>query len=147
MRAGVLVVTVLVSANVAFAGRWTVNGSGECVREWTPSSLARGPLGMTNAITFPGRQLVGGGQAAYDEPSRSTAGRVILVPTLALLGLGSGIIEGGFVMGKGMADFVTGGAFDLVSDESADVSLSPMTPAFLASPVQTPTTDPCGRSR
>ena len=99
---------LLVSADVAVAGRWAVNGSGECVQEWTPSSLARGPLAMTNAVTFPGRQLVGGGAAAYDEPSRSTTERVILVPTLALLGLGSGTVEGVFVMGKGMADFVTG---------------------------------------
>jgi hypothetical protein len=40
---------------------------------------------------------------------------------------------------------VTGGAFDLVSDDSADVALTPMTPRFLEAPKQRPTTDPCGR--
>jgi hypothetical protein len=66
---------------------------------------------------------------------------------LALLGFGSGSIEGLFVMSVGMTDFLTGGAFDLVPDESADVSLAPMTPTFLAGLKQTPTTDPCGRPR
>jgi hypothetical protein len=141
------VVVLCASADVAVAGRWAVNDRGNCVQEWTPSSIVRGPLAMTNALTFPGRQLVGGGQVAYGEPSRSTGERILLVPTLALLGLGSGTMECLFVMGQGLADFLTGGAFDLVSDESADLSLAPMTPRFLQGLKQVPPTDPCGRPR
>jgi hypothetical protein len=147
IRAGLLVAVLLLSAEVAVAARWAVDAHGNCVHEWTPSSIARGPLAMANGLTFPGRQLVGGGQAAQGEPSRSTGERILLVPMLALLGFGSGSIEGLFVMSVGMTDFLTGGAFDLVPDESADVSLAPMTPTFLAGLKQTPTTDPCGRPR
>ena len=64
-----------------------------------------------------------------------------------LLGLGTGTIECLFVMTQGMADFLTGGAFDLVSDESTDLSLAPMTPTFLQPFKQAPATDPCGRPR
>jgi hypothetical protein len=147
IRAGILVVVLCASADVAVAGRWTVNEGGNCVQEWTPSSMARGPRAMTNALTLPGRQLVGGGQAAYGESSRSTGERILLVPTLALIGLGSGTTECLFVMSQGLADFITGGAFDLVSDESADLSLAPMTPRFLQGLKQAPPTDPCGRPR
>ena len=102
---------------------------------------------MVNALTLPARQLVGGGQAAYREPSRSTGERILLVPTLSLLGFGTGATECLVVMSQGVTDFLTGGAFDLVPDESADVSLAPMTPPFLEAIKQTPTTDPCGRRR
>jgi hypothetical protein len=142
-----LVAVLCASADVAVAGQWVVNERGSCVRQWTPSSIARGPLAMTNALTFPVRQLVGGGEAGWEEPSRSTGQRVLLTPTMALLGLGTGIAQCLFVMGQGLADFVTGGAFDLVSDESADLSLAPMKPPFLEAPRQVPTTDPCGRPR
>jgi hypothetical protein len=50
-------------------------------------------------------------------------------------------------MGEGLADFLTAGALDLVSDESAEVSLAPMTPPFLEALKQVPATDPCGRPR
>jgi hypothetical protein len=140
-------VVLCLSAEVAVAGRWVVEQGGRCVREWTPSSVARGPLAMVNALTLPGRQLVGGGQAAYREPSRSTGERILLVPTLSLLGFGTGATECLVVMSQGDTDFLTGGAFDLVPDESADVSLAPMTPPFLEAIKQTPTTDPCGRRR
>ena len=147
IRAGILVVVLCALADVANAGRWAVNERGDCVREWAPSSMVRGPLAMTNALTFPGRQFVGGGQAGYGEPSRSTAERIQLVPTLALLGLGTGTAECLFVMGLGLIDSVTGGAFDLVSDDSAELSLAPMTPRFHQGLEQAPPTDPCGRPR
>ena len=124
-----------------------MNERNTCVREWTPSSIARGPLAMTNALTFPGRQLVGGGQAAYEDTTSSTGVRILRTPTLALLGLGTGLAEGLFVMSQGMLDFLTGGVFDLVPDETAALSLAPMPPRFLESLKQRPTTDPCGRPR
>jgi hypothetical protein len=142
---GLLAIFLCTPAGHAVAGRWVVNDHGECVRQWTPGSIARGPLAMVNGLTMPVRQLIGGGENGASEPSRSTGERVLLAPTLALLGLGSGIGEGVFLLTMGMADFVTGGAFDLVSDESADVAMTPMTPRFLEAPKQRPTTDPCGR--
>src|SRR5262249_19605953 len=50
---GVLAIFLCTSTDRAVAGRWAVNDRGECVREWTPSSIGRGPLAMTNALTFP----------------------------------------------------------------------------------------------
>jgi hypothetical protein len=147
IRTCALVAVLCVSANVAVASRWVVNEGGDCVREWTPSSLARGPLAMTNALTFPVRQLIGGGQTVTQDPSAPTSKRILLVPLLSLLGLGTGTIECLFVMTQGMAEFVTGGAFGLVSDESADLSLAPMTPTFLTPYKPPPATDPCGRPR
>ena len=147
IRAGILVAVLFLSADVAVAGRWVVKDGGNCVREWTPSSIGRGPLAMVNALTFPGRQLIGGGQVGYQEPSRSTGERILLVPTLSLLGFGTGTVECVFVMGLGITDFLTGGAFDLVPDESVDLSLAPMTPPFLEGLKQSATTDPCGRPR
>jgi hypothetical protein len=147
IRTCALVAVLCLSADVAVAARWVVNEGGNCVHEWTPGSLARGPLAMTNALTFPVRQLVGGGQTVFREPSPPTSQRILLVPMLSLLGFGTGTIECLFVMSQGMADFLTGGAFDLVSDESADLSLAPMTPTFLEPMKQPPATDPCGRPR
>jgi len=147
IRAGVLVTLLFLSADVACAGRWVVKDGGNCVREWTPSSIGRGPLAMVNALTFPARQMVGGGQAAYQEPSRSTGERIVQVPILSMLGLATGTVECVVVMGLGITDFLTGGAFDLVPDESVDLSLAPMTPAFLKGLKQPATTDPCGRPR
>ncbi len=145
MRVGLLVIVLCVQADVALGARWVVNQYGNCVEEWTPSSIARGPLAMVNSLTFPARQLVGGGKIAVEEPSRSTAAKVLLAPTLALLGLGTGTVELVWVMSQGMADFLTGGAFDLVPEESAELSLTPMTPRFLEAPKPKPSTDPCGR--
>ena len=142
-----LAVALCAAADLARAGEWTVDAQGDCVRQWTPASLARGPLAMTNALTFPVRQLVGGGQAGADDSSGSIGARVLLTPTLALLGHGTGTAECVFVLGQGLAEFLTGGALDLVSDESADVSLAPMTPRFLTKPPPPPKTDPCGRPR
>jgi len=135
------------SSDVAVAGRWVVNQHGECVHEWTPSSLARGPLAIANALTFPVRQLVGGGQAAAENSARSAGEKVLLVPMTSLLGLGTGFVACLFVTGQGLVDLVTGGALDIVSDESASPSLAPMTPPFLETPKPAPTTDPCGRQR
>src|SRR5262249_29986497 len=109
LRSWTLVAVVCLSANVAGAGQWRLNERGECVREWTPSSLARGPLAMVNALTYPPRQLVGGGQAATAETSRSTGELILLTPTMALLGLGTGTMECVFVLGMGIADTITGG--------------------------------------
>jgi hypothetical protein len=145
IRAGVLVAILWFSADVAVAGRWVVNEHDTCVREWTPSSLARGPLAMTNSLTLPVRQLVGGGQAGYEDTLHSTGERIVRTPVLALLGFGTGMAECLFVMSQGLADFLTGGVFDLVPDESAELSLAPMTPRFLEPLKQRPTTDPCGR--
>ena len=147
ISAVLLAVALCASADLAEAGQWTVDAQGDCVRQWTPASLARGPLAMTNALTFPVRQLVGGGQAGADDSASSNAARVLLVPTLALLGFGTGTAECVIVLGQGLADFLTGGTLDLVSDESADVSLAPMTPRFLSAPTSPPKTDPCGRPR
>jgi len=147
ISAVLLVVALCASANLAVAGQWVVDAQGDCVQQWTPSSLGRGQLAMANALTFPVRQLVGGGQAGADDSVKSIGAKVLLVPTLALLGLGTGTAECVIVMSQGIADFVTGGALDLVSDESADVSLAPMTPRFLSTPPTPPKTDPCGRPR
>ena len=137
---------VCASADVAVAGRWVVKNT-ECVHEWTPSSLAQGPLAIANALTFPVRQLVGGGQAAAEDPARSTGEKLLLVPTMSALGLGTGLAACLVVTGQGLIDLVTGGALDIVSDESASPSLAPMTPPFLEAPKPAPTTDPCGRQR
>jgi hypothetical protein len=102
---------------------------------------------MTNALTFPVRQLIGGGQTVSRDSSSPTSGRILLVPLLSLLGFGTGTVECLFVMTQGMVELVTGGAFGLVSDESADLSFAPMTPTFLEPYKPAPATDPCGRPR
>jgi hypothetical protein len=124
-----------------------VSADGGCVREWTPASLARGPMAIVNGATMPVRQAVGGAQAGARDRSGSTLGRVVLVPALALTGFGAGAIEGIWLMGLGLADVVTGGYFALVPREVTEPSLAPMTPRFLEPPMQPPPTDPCGRPR
>ena len=140
-------VIVCASADVAVAGRWVVNQHGECIHEWTPSSLAQGPLAIVNALTFPVRQLVGGGRAAAEDSAHSAGEKVLRVPMVSALGLGTGFAACLFVTGQGLIDLVTGGALDIVSDESASPSLAPITPPFLEAPKPAPTTDPCGRQR
>ncbi|MGH7893753.1 MAG: hypothetical protein ACREQL_03745 [Candidatus Binatia bacterium] len=147
IRVTCLAVVLCALADGARAAQWVVNEADECVHVWSPSSIARGPLAMTNALTMPVRQLAGGAKVGYEDPTSSTGARILRVPALALLGLGTGTAEALFVMIQGLSDFLTGGYFDLVPDDVATPGLEPMTPRFLEPRRQAPPTDPCGRNR
>jgi hypothetical protein len=116
------------------------------VRRWTPSSLGNGPIAMVNGVTMPVRQMIGGGQAAVeDQAARPVVERVVRVPALSLIGLGTGTTEMLWLFGAGIADFLTGGYFELVPEDVTELSFAPMTPRFLEPLKQRPTTDRCGR--
>jgi hypothetical protein len=145
-RAGLLVLLVCGFASVAVASEWVVDANGKCVRRWTPSSLANGPIAMVNGLTMPVRQMIGGAQAGVeDQAARPVVERVVRVPALTLIGLGTGTTEMLWLFVAGTADFLTGGAFELVPEDVTQLSFAPMTPRFLEPLKQRPSTDRCGR--
>ena len=128
------------------AARWVVNERGDCVAEWTAGSLVRGPAAMLNALLVPFRSAAGGVQLALDDPAKGGVKRkVLLTPTLAIIGGGMGLVEAGVWLGTGLADTLTGGYFALAPEPATELSLAPVRPMF-APDNRRPTTDPCGRS-
>ena len=58
--AGLAVALVLgFSLDAGAADLWVRDGSGQCVKSWSPSSLARGPRAMLGALLLPFRSLAG----------------------------------------------------------------------------------------
>ena len=126
--------TALVCVLVARAASaaWVRNDAGECVREWTPASLARGPAAIVNAPLLPFRSAAGGALLAGSDrtPNPSWPHRILLPPLLTIVGGGMGLVEAGIWLGTGLADTITGGWFEIAPDEATHLAITPIAPAF-----------------
>jgi hypothetical protein len=116
----------------AASAAWVTNDAGECVREWTPASLARGPAAIVNAPLLPFRSAVGGALLAGSDrtPNPSWPHRILLPPLLTIVGGGMGLVEAGIWLGTGLADTITGGWFEIAPDEATHLAITPIAPAF-----------------
>src|SRR2546425_337769 len=121
--------TVVLRASGALAA-WVVNERGECVRGWTPASLVRGPAAILNAPPLPPRSGVGGGLAARDDRSPGVQGKILLPPTLAVVGGAMGLVESVIWFGTGLTDTATGGYFEIAPDKATQLGLEPVRPPF-----------------
>ena len=140
--------TVLLCVLVARAASaaWVTNEAGECVREWAPASLARGPAAIVNAPLLPFRSAVGGALLAGSDrtPNPSWPHRILLPPLLTIVGGGMGLVEAGIWLGTGLADTITGGWFEIAPDEATHLAITPIAPAFSDTrPARAPR---CGRA-
>jgi hypothetical protein len=109
---------------------WTVDERGDCVQQWVPGSLARGPTAVLNAPLAPFRSAAGGAQLALENPSRETRTQILLPPLLTLAGGGMGLIDTFVWAGTGLVDTATGGYFEIAPSEATELSLAPIRPAF-----------------
>jgi len=126
---------------------WVVNERGECVRAWTPASLVRGPAAMLNAPLLPLRSVVGGVLAARDDRSPGMQAKILLPPTLAVVGGAMGLVESVIWFGTGLTDTVTGGYFEIAPDEATRFAVGPVRPPFGGDGRRPPRewADRCGR--
>jgi hypothetical protein len=126
---------------------WVVNGEGDCVREWTPQSLARGPTAMLNAPLVPVRSAAGGVLLARTDrtPNPGLPRRILLPPLLAVVGGGMGLVETVVWLGTGLVDTVTGGYLEVAPEEATHLAVAPLAPAFSES--RAPAEPRCGGSR
>lgn len=99
-----LLLALSLSPSAAGADEWVVDDTGQCVRNWTPRSLARGPIAMTNGILLPFRSLAGG----------FTDGVVgaVMSPIGFFVGLGEGVIW----LTTGVFELLSGGAVGLAPE-------------------------------
>ncbi len=148
MRFGYVVLAMVVLRASGALAAWVVNERGECVREWTPASLARGPAVIVNAPLLPVRTAVGGVQVAREDKTPGMKGKVLLPPMLAIAGGGMGLAESLIWVGTGLVDTLTGGYFAVAPEEATELSVEPVRPAFLASTASPTgaTADRCGRA-
>ena len=137
---------VVLRASGALAA-WVVNERGECVRVWTPASLVRGPAAMVNTPLLPLRSAVGGVLVARDDRSPGMQGKILLPPTLAVVGGGIGLVESVIWLGTGLTDTATGGYFEMAPDEATRLGVEPVRPTFIAAAPRPPreSGDRCGR--
>jgi hypothetical protein len=147
----VLALGILCAATTATAA-WRVNSDGECVQVWTPVSLLRGPLAILNAPLWPLRCTAGPVEMVVsDPPSEWTGSSVfwagVAVPPLAVMSGFLGVSESAMILGTGIADTVTGGAYAITSEGATELSLYPVPMLFMEDPRHpgNPETDPCGR--
>jgi hypothetical protein len=130
----------------AASAAWVTNDAGDCVREWTPASLARGPAAIANAPLMPFRSAVGGALLAGSDrtPNPSWPRRILMPPLLTIAGGGMGLVEAGIWLGTGLADTLTGGWFEIAPEEATHLAITPVAPAFSdARPAPAPR---CGRA-
>ena len=145
LRVAALAVVVLQASGAPAA--WVVNERGECVRAWTPASLVRGPAAMLNAPLLPLRSAAGGVLVAREDRSPGMQGKILLPPTLAVVGGGIGLVESVIWLGTGLTDTATGGYFEMAPDEATRLGVEPVRPTFVASASRPPreSGDRCGR--
>jgi len=143
---GLALALIVLWARGALAA-WVVNERGECVRAWTPASLVRGPAAMLNAPLLPLRSAVGGVLVARDDRSPGMQGKILLPPTLAVVGGGIGLVESVIWLGTGLTDTATGGYFEMAPDEATRLGVEPVRPTFIAAAPRPPreSGDRCGR--
>jgi len=125
-----------------------VDERGDCVRAWTPTSLARGPAAIANAPLLPFRSAVGGAQVAGEDRSPGLRRKIMLTPLLTVGGAVMGVLESAIWLTTGLADTLTGGYFEIAPDEATTLSLAPQRPPFITEPVRESrsSSDRCGRS-
>jgi hypothetical protein len=100
--------TLLLVPAPARAGRWLREADGTCRYEWTPRSLARGPIAMGNGVLMPFRSLAGSASNGW------------LAGLLLPLGLMVGLAEGIAWTTVGAVETVSGGALALAPEGAAD---------------------------
>jgi len=112
---GALVVFALAATPaIGSADTWSESADGVCDRHWSAGSLARGPMGMTNALTLPFRTLWGG----VTEDLMSAA----LVP----LSFSVSLAEGSQLLAAGVLETASGGVLGLVPDTATELELDPV---------------------
>jgi hypothetical protein len=123
---------------------WVVNSRGECVEQWSPASMLRGPTAMLMAPTAPFRS--GAGVFAYETMQGNLA---FWGPVLAVLSGAVGVIHTGVWLGTGLADTLTGGYFAIAPYRATQLSLDPLIPPFVSEAqqhaIEAKRPDPCGR--
>src|SRR5262249_62083736 len=108
---GVLVVATLAILTVDGASErasaaWVVDSRGQCVEQWSPASMLRGPTAMLMAPTAPFRS--GAGVFAYE----TTEGKVgFWGPPVAVLAGVVGVIGTGVWLDPGFAETLSRGYF------------------------------------
>ena len=121
---------LLLAVQSGASAAWVVNERNECVRAWTPASLARGPAATLNAPLLPFRSAAGGFLVARDDRSPGLRAKILLAPLLTLGGGAMGLVESGIWLGAGLADTATGGYFELAPEAATELSLAPERPSF-----------------
>jgi hypothetical protein len=102
------IATLLLLPAPARAERWLRDADGVCRRQWTPRSLARGPLAMGNGVLMPFRSLAGAASGGW------------LAALLLPLGVMTGLAEGIAWTSVGAVETLSGGAFALAPEGAAD---------------------------
>jgi hypothetical protein len=115
-RLGAVLVSVLFLAapGAVLADDWVRDEAGRCQREWTPSSLARGPTAVVSGLLLPFRSLAGS----------FTGG--IPGALLSPLGLAVGTAEGIVWIFQGCAETLTGGSLGLAPHGATTLQLRPV---------------------
>ena len=130
---------VLVLAPTVAHAAWRRNERGECVRFWTPASLARGPIAILNAPLVPIRTEVGLIEWLVPDTKveRKLEDRMIVYgisyPLIVVFGgPAMGLFEALRWMSDGLGDVFTGGYFELASDEATQFSVAPLPPNLVS---------------
>jgi hypothetical protein len=149
---GALLVAALAILTVAGAAErvsaeWVVDAKGECVEQWSPASMLRGPTAMLMSPTAPFRSAAG--VFAYPEGWTTPGKFEFWGPVLAVLSGAAGVIDTCVWLGTGLVDTVTGGYFRIAPYRATQLSLDPLIPPFVSEAQQRATEakrpDPCGR--
>jgi hypothetical protein len=126
------------------AAEWVVDTRGECVEQWSPASILRGPTAMLMSPSAPFRCAAG--VFAYETVQGSLA---FWKPALAVLSATVGVIHTGVWLGTGLADTLTGGYFAIAPYRATQLSLDPLIPPFVTESqhqaIEAKRPDPCGR--
>ena len=113
--AAALAASLLLPAAAA-ADRWVRDADGVCRREWTPSSMARGPIAMGNTVLLPFRSLAGSFTDGWEG--------AVLFPLSLMVGLAEGFMWAV----TGAAELLTGGAVALAPEGAVEgLSIRPVT--------------------
>ena len=93
---------------------WVGDGSGQCVKSWSPASLVRGPRAMLGALLLPFRSLAGG----------FTGG--VAAAVLSPFSLVVGLAEAGSWFIAGALDTATAGSLGLAPTGATQLTLRPL---------------------
>jgi hypothetical protein len=104
----------LVIPGAVLADDWVRDEAGRCQREWTPSSLARGPTAVVSGLLLPFRSLAG----SFTD---GVAGAL-----LSPLGLLVGTAEGIVWIFQGCAETLTGGSLGIAPHGATTLQLRPV---------------------
>ena len=144
LLAAILAILAMDGAGEHASAEWVVDPRGQCVEQWSPASMLRGPTAMLMAPTAPFRCAAG--VFTYDTMQGTSE---FWGPVLAVLSGTVGVIHTGVWLGTGLADTVTGGYFALAPYRATQLSLDPLIPPFTPEAqqraIEAKRPDPCGR--